>query len=466
MRIGAASYAAVEWLFLRALALIYLVAFLSFGVQAHGLIGAQGILPLARFLPAARGFYGGSAWRRVPTVLWASPSDGAITAVWVVGAVCSVLLLAGVFERWMLIATFVLYLSVVTAGQDFLSFQWDLLLLETGFLSIFIGFSPVVVWLYRWLLFRLLFSSGIVKLLSHDAAWRNFTAMHFHYFTQPLPTPLAWYAELLPDWFQKLSTVGVFWIELIVPFLFFLPRRFRLFAAFWTILLQLLILLTGNFAFFNWLTIALCLFLFDDRALAWLRLPLRTGRTRPRWAAAIAVFVVVIGCFQMMNTLGWESPRAASGLTSTIAPFGVVNTYGLFAVMTTTRPEILVQGSNDGTNWRDYVFFCKPGPLGRRPPWVAPHQPRLDWQMWFAALSNFRANPWFVNFMVRLLQGSAPVERLFEANPFPNAPPRYVRALVFDYRFTDAAGRRQTGDWWRREPVGTYLPAISLADLR
>jgi predicted DCC family thiol-disulfide oxidoreductase YuxK len=460
-----ASSQKIEWLFLRLLALVYLAAFLSLGPQVRGLIGARGILPIGGYLDAVRQALGADAWRIVPTLLWLGHSDAVLSGLCIAGAILAVVLLIGFFERICLILLYVLYLSLVSAGQDFLSFQWDMLLLEAGFLAIFLGSSRVVVWLFRILVFRLMFSSGAVKLLSGDPAWRNLSAMSYHYFTQPLPAPVAWYFQQLPSWFHKLSTASVFAIELGIPFLIFLPRRARCFGAWCLIGLQMLILITGNYAFFNWLSIGLCIFLFDDAAVSrWI--PTRQVSATPRkLAIAVAILVLGLGSLQMIATFG-RLPRIGYELVQAAQPFGIVNTYGLFAVMTTTRPEIAIQGSNDGANWSDYIFKYKSGPLDRRPLWVAPYQPRLDWQMWFAALGSYRENPWFVNFMVRLLEGSPDVLLLLERNPFPNAPPRYVRALASTYRFTNWSERRATGNWWKAEPAGVYLRAISLQDVR
>ena len=457
-----ASYGAIEWIFHRALAVIYLIAFVSFGVQAHGLVGSRGILPLDRYLHNASQVLGPTAWLSLPSVFWLNASDAMITCAWIAGAVAALTLLIGIFERTSLVALFVLYLSISSAGQDFLSFQWDILLLETGFLAIFAGSSNLIVWLFRVLVFRLMFSSGAVKLLSHDPAWRNLKAMTFHYFTQPIPNPLSWYAGQFPVSFQEFSTAAVLLIELAIPFSVFLPRRIRFAGAFLLIGLQVLILVTGNFAFFNWLSIALCLFLFDDAALGrWAPVP-RNRVTPRRLAAVVTLVILVLGGAQLSNLFGGPG----RSVLQAVAPFGIVNSYGLFAVMTTTRPEITVQGSSDGIKWYDYVFRYKPGPLKQPPPFVAPHQPRLDWQMWFAALGDYRQNPWFVNFMVRLLEGSPDVLELLETNPFPHAPPKYVRALLSSYRFTDWQERRATGNWWDAEPRGIYVPAISLDDVQ
>jgi predicted DCC family thiol-disulfide oxidoreductase YuxK len=447
-----ASYYRIAWVFLRLIGLIYLIAFASLAVQITGLIGSRGILPLARFLPAVQ-----QRWM-VPTVFWLNSSDTALRVVCWAGVAVSLSIVLGFAQRICFAIAFVLYLSLCSAGQDFLSFQWDMLLLECGFLAVFLAPTSAIVWLYRLILFRLMFLSGAVKLLSHDSAWRSLDALRFHYWTQPLPTPVAWYANLLPDWFQRLSTVGVFAIELALPFLIFLPRRCKLVAAAGFVFLQVFILLTGSYTFFNLLAISLCVFLLDD---AFLGAPFRIAPASKR-SGILVVVLGSLGVLQIVATVT-RIPQSAEALLGLIAPYGIVNSYGLFAVMTTSRPEIIVQGSNDGTTWLDYEFKFKPGDVKRAPPWVAPYQPRLDWQMWFAALSNWRANPWFVNFLARLLQGSPEVLELLGKNPFPNQPPRYVRALVYDYRFTRNHG---DGAWWSREPRGLYLRPISLDDLR
>jgi predicted DCC family thiol-disulfide oxidoreductase YuxK len=468
-----ASFHVSERIFLRLLALIYVIAFWSFAVQAAGLIGAHGILPLDRYLTAIHSAYGPAAWSIVPTLFWLNASDAAIQWLPIAGVVVALVALAGFAQRIAFLLLFVLYLSVCAAGQEFLSFQWDYLLLETGFLAIFLGPSRVVVWLFRLLLFRLMFFSGAVKLSSGDPAWHNLTALAFHYHTQPLPTPLAWYLDQLPLWFQRASTAMVLVLELAVPFLILLPRRGRMFGAACLIALQGMILLTGNYAFFNWLTIALCILLLDDQFLRRLwpgrrgaRAVTKPGRPTKVVLAALTVLILLLNAGQFSRLLFGDAPGPLGGLLRTTEPLGIVNSYGLFAVMTTTRPEIVIQGSNDGTTWVDYSFPYKPGDLRRGLPVVAPHQPRLDWQMWFAALGDYRGNDWFGNLMVRLLQGSPEVTRLFERTPFGGTPPRYVRALLYEYRFTSLAERRATGDFWRRDLRGLYFPAISLESIR
>jgi lipase maturation factor 1 len=466
-----------SWIFLRLLGLIYLIAFLSFGVQASGLIGSHGILPAADFLRAAREYLGTARFWSVPTVLWLNTSDAMIRIIWVAGVICSLVLSAGISWRLVRVALFFLYLSLVVTGQVFLSYQWDALLLEAGFLTIFLGSSKLIVKLLRWLLFRLVFLSGAVKLLSHDPTWHNFTALPVHYETQPLPTPVAWYFYQLPPSFQRVSVGFVFFVELLIPFLILAPRRLRVWSAFAITLLQVLIALTGNYAFFNLLTVALCLFLLDD-AFFRRRLPESIVRRVPRAFSQgslcplvrrscllLYVLVLFVSGFEMAGMFSGAHWAVADKVISAVAPFEIVNTYGLFAVMTTSRPEIIVEGSNDGTTWLAYEFNYKPGDLDRRPPWVAPHQPRLDWQMWFAALGDYRSDPWILRFMERVLEGSPEVLQLMRRNPFPNASPRYLRAMLYQYHFTTPAERKSTGNWWRREPRGEYVPAVSLRNM-
>ncbi len=488
------SYAFSQWLFLRLLGLVYVIAFLSLRLQILGLVGSRGILPAGILLQLFQRNFGSASHRLFPTLAWLSSSDASLKLLCSGGALFGLLVLLGVLTRPALMLAWAFYLSLFTVGRDFLSFQWDLLLLEAGFLAIFMASwrpldppwrSPsysgptIMLWLGRWLLFRLMFLSGSVKLLSGDSAWRNLTALEYHYWTQPLPTPVAWYAAQLPDWFQKMSVVAVFVLELGVPSLIFAPRRLRRAGAFLIAGFQLTIAVTGNYAFFNLLTICLCLLLIDDGC--WRRwLPKRILQpvvaepaapesTRLASAgrivrAALAVVILAVSGTEMLMTFNQDElvPGFARQLVDWQSPYGIANSYGLFAVMTTSRLEIVVEGSNDGSNWLPYEFRYKPGELARRPPWVAPYQPRLDWQMWFAALGSYQQNRWFANLLIRLLEGSPDVIALLETNPFPSAPPRYIRAVSYEYHFTDFPSRRATGDWWSRDQERSYFPIATL----
>ena len=476
-RLVAERYDLVRWVLLRGLGLIYFAAFASLAAQILGLVGSAGILPIASYLQAMHDALGSAAYASVPTLFWLDAGDTVLVAGTIAGMALASLVVLGIAERPALIGLFVLYLSYVYAGQDFMLFQWDLLLLEAGFLAIFLGAgSRIVIWLYRWLLFRYLFMAGAAKLVSGDATWRGLTALEYHFTTQPLPTPLAWYAAQLPHWMLAIGAVATLGVEVGVVFLIFAPRRLRMAAA-WCILgFQALIALTGNYNFFNLLTMLLCVLLFDDAALARLvpaRLAARIadharqpGRLATMIAAALAFIVVPVGADRVWRLYSGSGLPVIEALTDAVEPLLVVDSYGLFAVMTTTRPEVVVEGSDDGKRWREYEFRYQPGDVSRPPGWNIPHQPRLDWQLWFAALGGVRAEPWFAGFILRLLQGSPQVLALLAANPFPDHPPRYVRATLYQYRFSDPTTRDATGQWWTRQRLGGFFPEVSLADLR
>jgi predicted DCC family thiol-disulfide oxidoreductase YuxK len=497
--VGLPDYFLTRWIFLRALGLVYLVAFVSLWLQISGLIGHNGILPADQFMSAVRQQcneqgIGLERFHLVPTLCWLDASDSFLNFQCAAGTVCAIILIIGIAPVLSLALLWLLYLSLATVGQDFLGFQWDNLLIEAGFLAIF--FAPLqwlpraargtppsrlVLCLLRLLLFKLLFSSGCVKLFSGDPNWRNLTALTFHYQTQPLPTWLGWYASQQPFWFQKFSCAAMFGIELGAPFLIFAPRRIRFLGGAAIASLQMLILLTGNYTFFNFLTLALCLLLLDDFVFQKILPPkltrlfsinhqLSTINKLRRWPkvvlTSIAFVVIAISLFQVVSLFGTRSGLwfPVAMLENELAPFRTFNSYGLFAVMTTERREIVVEGSNDGVNWLAYEFKYKPGDLNRRPGFVEPFQSRLDWQMWFAALGNYQQNTWFEKFCECLLQGSPEVLALLDQNPFPKQPPRFVRAELFDYHFTGLAERRATGAWWKREFIGEYLPPVSLRE--
>ncbi|MBV9318179.1 MAG: lipase maturation factor family protein [Gammaproteobacteria bacterium] len=466
------GYELVAFLFLRGFGLIYLAAFLSFAVQAQGLIGSHGILPLKELIDSVSASAGRERFWLMPMVFWWSSSDLAIKAVCGAGVVLSLLLTCNVLPRLALALLYVLYLSLLYAGQTFMSFQWDTFLLEGGFAALILSCATLPgIWLLRWLLFRFMFMSGVVKLLSGDPNWWNLSALSYHFTTQPLPTPLAWYAAHLPEGMLRFATAAVFFIELLLPFLIFLPRRLRFAAAGGIALLELCIVLTGNYNWFNLQTMWLCLPLLDDAALRRMlpaRLTPRPAITRPHGprgrvgrivVGAVTLLIVFCSVVEMDMRFGGNPPALAQSVDRFFEPLHIVSSYGLFAIMTTRRDEIIIQGSSDGIEWREYEFRYKPGSLNRAPPWNIPHQPRLDWQMWFAALDDPRRLPWFWRLLERLLENEPTVTALLESNPFADAPPTYLRAGFYAYHFSDPAARSR-GRWWERQWLRPYFPIV------
>ena len=482
------TYAVASWLFLRLIGLAYLAAFWSLALQIRGLIGHDGILPAGEYITALTAFadrqhIGFDRFHLWPTLCWLATSDRFLDALCIAGIVLAALQVVGIAPTVVLTSLWIAYLSLTLVCRDFLSYQWDTLLLEAGLLAIPLapltwwdrfGKSAdpprVARWLIWWLLFRLMFGSGVVKLASGDPAWKGLTALTVHYETQQLPTPLAFYVSQLPVGFHKATTAIVLGLELIIPWCIFGPRRIRIAACVVLVAFQELIALTGNYAFFNLLTIGLALVLLDDATFEAFRPNRRSQGVRRRsgraaWLAwAVAIATVPVSIVALTNQLSITLPGSAlvDPLVRFVEPFRSVNSYGLFAVMTTTRPEIVVEGSNDGTTWLAYEFKYKPGQVDRPPSWVAPLQPRLDWQMWFAALGRFDQEAWFQHFCARLLEGSPSVLALLATDPFNGRPPRFVRSVLYRYRFANAATLRKTGVWWTRERLGQYSPTVSL----
>lgn len=502
---AAARFRIGRWLFLRSLGLVHLAAFVSLWLQVDGLLGSRGILPVRRHLDAVRERRGGPDLLRVPTLFWVSDRDLALHLACAAGVLSSALLALGVAPAPSLVALWALYLSFAAVGRVFLSYQWDVLLLEASLLGLLVApwsllpgasgggpalsgipgavpaesVSAVGLLLLWWLLFRLIFQSGVGKLTSGDPTWRNLDALRYHWWTQPLPTWTAWYVDKLPRWFHRAGTLATHVLEIGFPLLLFGPREVRLAAVAGTVLLQLLILATGNYNFFNLLTIALAFLLVDDAA--WRALfpgglaaellgpPTEAagggGTPGVRTAVALAAGapVLAVSGAHVWRTLrpGRSLPGRLRSVVRTLQPFRSINSYGLFRVMTRRRPEIVVQGSHDGDRWETYEFRWKPGDPARRPRFCEPHQPRLDWQMWFAALDSYRRTPWFHAFLSRLLEGSEPVRGLLARDPFPERPPSYVRAELYEYGFTGWEERRRTGRWWKRERVGRYAPVLT-----
>ena len=495
---------AARWLFLRALGLIFFSAFYSLLRQVRGLIGPDGLLPADQYLQAIRQVSGASRFFYVPTLLWLKSDSRSLLLLAWVGLIASVLLVLNFWPRGTIFICLVAYLSFISALQTFSSYQSDGMLLSAGFISLFFappGFWPrwgerhppsraslfllLVVW------FTIYFESGVAKIASGDPEWRNLTAMDEYYQNGPLPTWIGWYAHHLPHWFHVGTAGFTLALELVLVWMALLPRRFRI-VLFWMITpLQIGIIITSNYAFLNYLVLALGILLLDDKYLADL-LP-RSVREETKhaaellphgsaagdisaheksWAAARRAFsnfglwaaaffqawVFYVIAAQLVWMLVPRLPLPSSPVAG-LEPFRIANQYGLFAVMTRGRYEIEFQGSNDGKTWTPYPFRYKPQDPRVAPGIYAPYQPRFDWNLWFASLDNWQQNRFVIYAEERLLTGSPSVLELFADNPFPNAPPAQLRAVVWRYWFSDRAEKQQ-GFWWRRELIGLYAPAL------
>jgi Lipase maturation factor len=459
-----------RWLFERALALLYAVAFLVALNQFVPLLGEHGLLPVPRFVRQV-------PFRITPSLFYLAPTDTAFRAAAWLGLALSVVALLGLASRarslaaagvWALL--WLLYLSFVNVGQTFYAFGWETLLLETGFLAIFLGGRTtrdaiVCPWLLRWVLFRVMFGAGLIKWRG-DPCWRDLTCLDFYFETQPIPNPLTWYFHRLPDSVHHAGVVLNHVVELGLPLLLFAPQPVAGIAGLVTIAFQFVLIASGNLSWLNWLTIALAIATLPDRWLRWLPVA-RPALDRPTVAGrgvgyALLAVVAVLSIAPVVNMLS-----AAQVMNTSYDPLHLVNTYGAFGSITQVRHEIVVEGTDaalltDATTWRAYEFKGKPGDPFRMPAQIAPYHLRLDWLMWFAAMSEPVEHEWFAPLLEKLLRGDPATLGLLGTNPFPGRPPRYVRAEYYTYRLTAPAERRATGRWWHRERLGVYYPAVSL----
>lgn len=469
--LAAPDYWLARWLFERLLAAIYLIAFLSAAIQFPALLGQNGLLPAPRLLEIAR-------FRDLPSIFHLHYSDAALRATSWIGAALALSLIAGLPQAgpiyvpmavWLVL--WLAYLSIVNIGQTFYSFGWESLLLESGFLAIFLGnaASPPplpILWFLRWLLFRLEFGAGLIK-IRHDPCWRDLTCLYYHHETQPVPNPLSWYFHHLPRWMHRLEVAGNHAAQLIVPLGLFAPQPVAGIAALLMIVHQLWLILSGNFAWLNWLTLAIAVVALDDAQLGRI-LPLQVPPLDPpplAYGGVLAVATLVLVALSY-----WPARNLLSRgqvMNSTYNNLHLVNSYGAFGSITRERKELAVEGTSDSdvgpdTVWHEYGFKAKPGDPKRAPPQIAPYHLRLDWLMWFAALSPAYTESWLMPLLVKLLENDAPTLRLLAHNPFPAEPPKYVRISLYRYRFTTPDERRSTGATWVRHRVGTYLAPIRL----
>lgn len=452
------------------LALIYLVAFLNAANEFRPLLGARGLTPIPRLL-AATGF------RRVPTLFHLHYSDRFFALCAGSGAVLSAAALVGVvdfFPLWASMLTWfalwVLYLSIVNVGQVWYSFGWESLLLEAGFLAVFLGSAQSappapVLWLLCWLLFRVEFGAGLIKMRG-DPAWRDLTALHHHHETQPMPGPLSRRFHHLPGWSHKTEVLANHGAQLIAPFGLFLPQPVATVAAAVIIITQAWLMLSGNFAWLNLITLALAFAAVDFTPWPWFASAAPAGEAEsPLWYLALVLAltagILALSYWPVRNMLG-----RSQVMNRSFNKFHLGNTYGAFGSITRERYEVVIEGrAEPGAEWHEYEFKGKPGDPAGRPPQIAPYHLRLDWAMWFLPIAPGYGRQWFPRLLRALLSDDRQVLKLLRHNPFPDGPPEVVRARFYHYRFTTAEQRRRTGRWWDREPVGEYVPEVSLADL-
>jgi hypothetical protein len=464
---GGGEYWLTRYLFQRALGLVFLFAFLCALNQFRPLLGERGLLPAPEFIRQA-------PFRASPSLFYFAPKDQAFAAAAWIGIGLSCLVISGVATRyssgiaalvWALI--WLLYLSFVNVGQIFYGFGWESILLEAGFFAIFLGSDKVAphaisLGLLRWLEFRIMFGAGLIKLRG-DPCWRDFTCLNYHYETQPMPNPLSWYFHQAPAWTHQAGVAFNHFAELVVPFGYLLPQPFASVAGGITILFQGLIMASGNLSWLNSLTMVLALPMISTPALVTgARNLAAPGLVHKLALASVLTLVVVLSIRPVLNMI---SPRQI--MNTSFNPFHLVGTYGAFGSITRARFEVIVEGAADAvltphTEWREYEFKGKPGGVSRMPAQIAPYHLRLDWLMWFAAMGGYDRQPWFIPFVAKLLQNDAPTLSLLASNPFPDRPPRYIRAELFQYSFATRDEHRKSGVWWRRQRAGLWFPPVSL----
>lgn len=454
----------------KSIALLFFIGFVNAVNQFRPLLGEHGLLPVPLFVKQVQ-------LRESPSLFFFFPTDKAFTVCAWIGVALSCVLLSGITDgsTWALFSIWavlwLLYLSFVNVGQTFYGFGWESILLEAGVYAAFLGGSntavqPIVMWMFRWLMFRVMFGAGLIKLRG-DSCWRDLTCLDYHYETQPIPNPLSWYLHHGPKWSSKGGVLFNHFAELIVPFGYFLPQPVASIAGAVTIVFQLLIFASGNLSWLNVLTLSLAFSCLDDHTVGRIFGAHIPATCAPDLGfrvltAAICLLVLVLSIKPVRNLL---SERQV--MNTVYNRFHFVGTYGAFGGITRERYEIVIEGTDEtviteSTKWQEYEFKGKPGDLTRMPPQIAPYHLRLDWLMWFAAMTSYHRHPWFVHLIAKLLQGDKRILALLKKNPFSKAPPRYIRASLYQYRFSAPAIRKKTGRWWVREPQGLYFSPMSL----
>jgi hypothetical protein len=468
---------------------VYAVAFLAAAKQILPLIGSHGLLPVELFLARVQNALGSSAagFLRLPSVFWFVHSDAVLQVAAWTGLALSLLVVAGYANALVMAALWALYMSFVHIGQEWYGYGWEMQLLETGFLAIFLcplldgrpfpKREPprVILWLFRWLIFRIMIGAALIKLRGDDA-WRDLTALYYHFETQPIPNPLSRWFHFLPHWILQGGVLFNFLAELIAPFFAFYPRMARQIAGVIIVLFQLTLIVGGNLSFLNWLTIVPALACFDDTF--WSKLLPGALSQRATVAAEAAqpslpmqrvawVMAAIVGLLSIQPMVNLISPHQI--MNTSFDPLELVNTYGAFGSVGRERLNVVFQGTTDessepGAVWKVYPYVALPVELDRRPRQIAPYQPRLDWQMWFAAMGTVNEYPWTLHLVWKLLHNDPGALSLMGSNPFPQKPPRYIRAVLYRYQFVSPGD--PTGDVWKREEIGLWLPPLSPDDPR
>ena len=479
--LGGNDYRLTRFVILRLLGFVYAVAFLVAANQLVPLIGEHGLTPATHFLTRIESQLGSrsAGMVRLPTFFWFGISDQALSLTAWSGVVLSLVVVAGYANAIILAILWATYLSIVHVGQIWYGYGWETQLLETGFLAIFLCplLDPrpfpkrpppiLVIWLFRWLGFRIMMGAGLIKLRG-DSCWRDLTCLYYHYETQPIPSPISRYLHFAPHWFHKFGTAWNHFVELVVPWFSFGSRWARHIAGILLVSFQVFLVISGNLSFLNYVTIIPFVACFDDtfwRRLLPSWLVRRSGETeasRAQFAVSLALFAVVayLSIAPVTNLISNQQLMNYS-----FDPLDLVNTYGAFGSVGRERDEIVFEGTADtiitgDTKWKEYEFKAKPGDPERSPPFVAPYQPRIDWQIWFAAMASPADYPWTLHFVWRLLHNDPGTLSLLSSNPFPDMPPHYIRARLYRYEF---APIREHG-WWRRQAIGEWLPALSTDD--
>ncbi len=467
------DYYLTRFVFQRALAFVYLIAFLIVVHQFKPLLGEKGLLPVPQFIKQAN-------FSSFPSLFFFFPKDWAFLLFGAIGVLLSVFALTGLSEKFGLLVSvlvwsflWLLYLSFVNVGQTFYSFGWESMLLEAGFLTIFLGdvnskVPIAIIYLLRFELFKTMLGAGLIKLRG-DECWKNLTCLNYHYETQPIPNPLSWYFHNHPEWFHKMGVLYNHFVELIVPLGYFMFQPIAWIAGLFTLFFHTMLALSGNFAFLSFLTAVLAITTFPDAVLSkFIPLTIPVTLTTPAIFTNIVIIVAtILTLLNIRPVLNLISPNQI--MNTNWDPLHLAGSYGAFGSITRPRYEVIVEGTNDqmiteGTKWREYVFFGKPGPLDKIPPQIAPYHLRLDWLLWFAAFNQTAQDPWFLHFVEKLLEGDKQMLSLLKTNPFPDHPPKFIRAERYIYHFTTPSEHQKNGNWWKRELINTYLPSVSLED--